>query len=272
MKKTVFLILLLFFTKIFGCRCGTQQSIAQDYFEADFVGVITITKAYGDSILISENGFNREFYKAELKFDKIIKGQKFIFLNAFGATDDKFGIHSTDCSVFLKAGEKYMIILKKDVNNLFWVNGCSRMIRLSYHNNHEEESKVIKHYINLFKNLEKYKNQYSNLKFEDFDDKSIRKLRYPTVMFDSDFGDLRLSNPSERIGIYKITTDKNLKIKKLVPIERVGEKDVEIEQLIFKNLSLSEHRVKEVKSCESLLLLYFDDFEPAFNLNNDHEK
>lgn len=259
MKKNLLLIFFLFFTlKLSACRCGSEN-IAQEYLDADFVGVITITKTFDESTLKDDNGFDYEFYKAEVHLDKVFKGQKFNALNAFGVLEDKFGMHSMDCSISLKPGQKYLAIIKKDKKNEYWVDNCSRMVLLNYHHSLDEENETIKHYTNLFENIEKYKNQFSDLKFNKFYDASEKRLTYPYTPH-TDFIKLNISNPYERIGIYKVILNKKLKIKKIVSIKKVGEKDKKVEKLILKNLLLDQYETQKNKSSKSLLLLYFDDF------------
>ncbi|MCE3075935.1 hypothetical protein [Chryseobacterium gwangjuense] len=260
MKKNLLLIFFLFFTlKIFACRCSSEN-IVQEYLDADFVGVITITKTFDENILKYKSGSENYFYKAEMNFDKIIKGKKLNFLNVFGIISDKKDFYQ-GCSLYLKPGEKYFVILKKNQNNEYWISSCSRIIRLSYHNLINEENRLINSYTKLFENIEKYKNQFSNLKFEDFYDSSETRMTYPYTPH-TDFIKLNISNPYDRIGIYKVLTNKDLKIKKIIPIKQVGEKDIEIENLILKNLQLYKYGKRNNKSNKSLLLLYFDDLAP----------
>jgi len=258
MKLKSLLFFLLFITlKLSACRCGSGN-IAQEYFDADLIGIITVTKTFDGSI--KANGDHKyDNYKAKIDFNQIIKGQKVNFLNVFGAKDK--GINDYQgCSLALNSGEKYLVILKKDQNNEYWVDLCSRMILLSYHNSIDEENEIINRYINLFKNLEKYKNQFYNLKFEKFYDLSEKRITYPYTPH-TEFIKLNISQPSKKLGIYKVFTDKNNKIKQIIPIKKIGEKDKKIEQLILKNLEIDHPHRDENKYKESLLLLYFDDFE-----------
>lgn len=262
MKLKSLVFFLLFITlKLSACRCGSEN-IAQEYFDANLIGIITVTKTFDGSI--KSNGDDKyDIYKAEIDFNQIIKGQKVNFLNVFGAKGK--GINDYQgCSLALNSGEKYLVILKKDQNNEYWVDLCSRMIRLSYHNKMDEENEAIKRYINLFKNLEKYKNQFSDLKFENFYDLSEKRITYPYTPH-MEFIKLNISQPFEKIGIYKVFTDKNSKIKRIIPIKRIGEKDKQIEQLIVKNLEIDRPHRDKNKYKESLLLLYFDDFEHLFS-------
>jgi len=253
MKKSLLLILLLFFTlKLSACRCG-PENIAQEYLDADFVGVITITKTSNNNTL---NG--NYVYKAEVNPNKIIKGQKLNFLNVFGVIDQDKQMYYQGCSLYLKAGEKYLAVLKKNEKNEYWVDDCSRMIHLSYHNLLDEENETIKRYTNLFENIEKYKNQFSDLRFNKFYDASEKRMTYPYTPH-RDFIKLNISNPYDKIGIYKVVINKKLKIEKIISIKKIGEKDRKIEKLIIQNLLIDQYEIRKNKSTESLLLLYFDD-------------
>ena len=261
MKNRIFiLILILCSLKIFGCSC-IFENIAQDYLDADFVGIVTVKKTYDTQNIQFKNNFKRSTYKAELVFEKIYKGTEFNVLNIYGKAnienENDFFVGS--CDLYIEKGEKYLVILNKNKNNEFWVSLCSRVIPLSSEeNNTTDDLEKINSYSNLFSNIEKFKDSFSKLKFVNFSHKTL-KSNDITNELETDFTKLNINKPNEKVGFYKIVLNNNLKISKIIPIKKIGVKDKEIENIIKKNLSLDKYSYPHYNSKEYLLLLSFED-------------
>ncbi|MDR2237845.1 MAG: hypothetical protein LBE92_17110 [Chryseobacterium sp.] len=262
MKNTILLLILIFSSiKTLACSCNFKN-IAQEYIDADFVGVVTIKKTYDNKNIQFENNIQRT-YKADLVFEKIYKGKEFDALNIYGATKAEIAdgeeLFFGGCDLFVEKGEKFIVILNKNKNNEYWVNQCSRLIYLSPDDHFDDESEKINSYSNLFTSIEKYKDHFSELKFVNFYDKTL-VLDDRTNHLKSDFTKLKIKHPSEKIGFYKVTLNDKMKISSISAIKKVGAKDQEIEKIIMKNLSLSDSQYAKNRSKELLLLLYFEDF------------
>lgn len=261
MKNSTLLFILIFCSiKTWACSC-IFENIAQEYMKADFVGIVSIKKTYDNKTVELVKDFQRSTYKADLAFEKIYKGNEFDGLNIYGRINvtDANSIFVGGCDLSVEKGEKYLVILKKNQNNEYWASLCSRLIYLSSEQNPlSDEAEKINSYSNLFSGIEKYKEQFSTLKFVNLYDKTLR-LNHKTNKLESDFTKLKIRDPSNKIGFYKITLNDNMKIDHIVPIKKVGTRDEEIEKIIMKNLSrvqgYSENKPKEL-----LLLLYFQDF------------
>lgn len=262
MKNSILLFILIFCSiKTWACSC-IFENIAQEYMEADFVGIVSIKKTYNNKTVELAKDFQRSTYKADLAFEKIYKGNEFDVLNIYGkanVTDDEpllFG----GCDLYVEKGEKYLVILKKNQNNEYWASMCSRVIYLSSEQNPlSDESEIINSYSNLFSGIEKYKEQFSTLKFVNLYDKTLR-LNHKTNKLESDFTKLKIGDPSDKIGFYKVILNDKMKIDHIVPIKKVGTRDEEIEEIIMKNLSFPQYAYSKNKPEELLILLYFQDF------------
>lgn len=262
MKNSILLFILVFCSiKTWACSC-IFENIAQEYMDADFAGIVSIKKTYDNKNVDVAKDFQRSAYKADLAFEKIYKGNEFDALNIYGRINvtDGNSLFVGGCNLYVEKGEKYLVILKKNQNNEYWASLCSRIIYLSSEQNPlMDESEKINSYSNLFSEIEKHKEQFSTLKFVNLYDKTL-KLNNKTNKLESDFKKLKIGNPSDKTGFYKVTLNDEMKIDHIVTIKKVGTRDEEIEKIIMKNLSRVQSGYSENKPKELLLLLYFQDF------------
>lgn len=220
--KIKFLFILIFFTtKLSACKCK-RDAIAQDYFEADVVGIIVIDSTYGDTFW-EDRTFGSRTYKAKIHFDKLYKGQKFEELNIIGNSKS---INSGACETQVKLGEKYLILLNKNNKGEYVVSQCSSMFPVDYNN-----SKNLVYYQNLFHYLEKNKVQLQKLEIMDFYDKSDN---WEGNEFVKTFG----NQLKYKFGIYKVKVDAENNIIAVNPIKKIGLDEKKVSALIRKNLKV----------------------------------
>lgn len=244
--KIKFLFFLLFLSvKFSACKCK-QDVIAQDYFQADVVGIITIESTYGNEER-EEKMFDSRIYKAKISFDKLYKGNKFEELIIFGSTT---GASSGACEKLVKAGEKYLLLTSKDQNGEYVESLCSSMYKI-YDNNINEVNK----YSKQFNYLEKNKSLFKDLKFKDYNDESenwdnVKKMT--TNEFEIIFGK-KIKN---KFGIYKVKTDIENNIIEIQSIKKIRLNERKILALIKKNIKIN-FLFEDNPNSEYLLLLNF---------------
>lgn len=244
--KIKFLFFLLFLSvKFSACSCA-KDAIAQDYFESDVVGIITIESTYGNEER-EEKMFGSRIYKAKISFDKLYKGNKFEELIIFGSTT---GANSGACEKLVKAGEKYLLLTSKNQNGEYVESLCSNMYKI-YDNSLNEVNK----YSNQFNYLEKNKSLFKDLKFINYYDESenwdnVKKIA--TNEFEIIFGK-KIKN---KFGVYKVKTDSENKIIEIQSIKKIGINEKKMLALIKKDIKIN-FLFEENPNSEYLLLLSF---------------
>lgn len=241
MKKFIFLILFFgMFIQLFACRC-VDESIAKRYLDADVVALVTIEKTYGEK----ENdppATGLRTYSADLKFEKIYKGIAFKTLNVFGSTSS---LSSGACEKLVMKGEKYLIVLSKNKEGLYYVSSCSTMPQIS-------DDKFVKEYENIFKVIEENRADLYFPKFAQYEDMS-EDYNHQKKQITNDFLKLNEKRLRGKLGIYKVKINDDEKISEIVAIQKIGIKEKQIQELMKKNLRIS--RGTGYKSDEYFILL-----------------
>ncbi|MFC4162895.1 hypothetical protein ACFOWU_04465 [Epilithonimonas zeae] len=240
--KIKFLLILIFLSvKFSACKCQ-RDVIAQDYFDSDVAGIITIESTYGNE---ERNDIMSgvRIYRAKISFDKLYKGNKFEELVILGSTTNA---RSGGCEKLVKAGEKYLLLTNKNQNGEYVMSLCSSMYKI-YDNNLNEVNK----YSKQFHYLKKNKNLFKDLKFVDYEDKSegwnnIEKNT--TNEFESVFG----KQIKNKFGVYKVKIDSENNIVEIQSIKKIGINERKMLTLIKKNI-----RIEENPNSEYLLFLDF---------------
>lgn len=225
MKKLILLILILgAVTKIFACSC-VRKNIAQTYLDADVVALIIIEKTYGDrDSHIMQGG---RLYSADVKVEKIYKGNEFKTLHVFGTTTSA---SSGACEKLIEKGEKYLVLLSKNKDGEYYVSSCSTMPQIS-------DDKYVKEYENIFKVLDKNKSNLQFPKFAQYEDLS-EDYNYITRQNTNDFLKLNAKQLHGKVGIYKVKINDKGNIFTITPIEEIGIKEKQIQELMKKNLRI----------------------------------
>jgi len=244
--KIKFLFTLFFISlKFSACSCETDV-VAQDYFDSDVVGIITITATYGNEIK-NERIFGARTYRAKISFDKLFKGQEFEDLKIFGNSENS---NSGACEKQVKVGEKYLILLNKNSTGEFVVSYCSNMSQIDIYN-----SNYISNYIEIFNYLENNKSKFEGLRFINFYDASEKWDDVKRISV-TDFKDIFGKKLNQKFGIYKIKIDSQYNIIKIETVKRIGLNGNKMLALIKKNIKVDYFSNKNPNS-EYLLLLNF---------------
>lgn len=218
-----FLLTTFLFSEIFACSCE-KGNFANYYKTADIVAIVTVTKKYGDytdkSKLIELN-----YYKAELKFNKIYKGERFEELTALGSTTYT---NSAGCEISLTVGNKYLIMLRKNADGKYYINACSAIFNI---NTQKSQSATIKHFDYIFDCFKKHKKALSEFEFANFGN-------YSSLIDESKFTKQDIKILKNKIAVYKVSIDNSNKITAINPIIKVGYKDKKIEKIIKEHFSI----------------------------------
>lgn len=227
MKKLIlFILFFLAIAKVFACRC-VRESIAQSYLDADVVALITIDKTYGEKEN-NPSGTGLRTYSADVKFEKIYKGTAFKILSVFGTSTYA---SSGACEKLVEKGEKYIILLTKNKDGDYFVSSCSTMPQIS-------DDKFVKEYESIFKIIEKNKANLFFSKFVQYEDLS-RNYNHQTKQISNDFLKLNKKRLHGKLGIYKVKINEEERISEITPIQKIGIKEKQIQELMKKNLEIS---------------------------------
>lgn len=244
MKKFLSFVFLLFsFSQILACSCE-RSNFAKEYQDATVVAIVTVAKTYGDYVDKSRE-INLNFHKAELKFDKIYKGEKFKELIVLGSS---MYANSASCEKHLTVGEQYLIMLTKNTDGSYYINACSAVYDISF--NKIEAKKRIQFLDYVFYNFEKYEKELSEFKFAHFINNSQQNNK-------SGFTKQDLKNLKNKIAVYKVTIDNDHKITTISAIIKPGYKNDKIEKII-KNDFYIDDRLINYKIKTYLIFIDFD--------------
>lgn len=237
--KIKFLFFLSFLSVNFSaCSCA-KDAIAQEYLEADIVGIITIKSTYR-----SEIKDDSRIYKAKISFDKIYKGNEIEELTILGRIDS---VSSGACERLVRTGEKYLILLNKNGTQLITL--CSSIYSIDNYS-----LSFINDYKKQFDFLANNKDLFKGLKFINFHDISKKwdDLKKETT---NEFEAVFKKKLKNRFGIYKVEIDNKNEIVKINTVKKIGLSEKKFLELIKKNITV-DFRDRSPNS-EYLLLLNF---------------
>ncbi|MBD8082102.1 hypothetical protein [Chryseobacterium caseinilyticum] len=211
MKKNLFVVfLLLSFNTILACDC-LYTLLPKTYHKANIVAEITVLNIYG-------NDTKDRTYKAEVKFEKFFKGKTDkTTLNLSGNIGR---IDGSACDVEFKKGEKYIIFLNHDNEE---ISSCTPHYLLNRDNSYHSKISAAE---NLFAYLKNNTIQNDNFIFYFEKNKTGR----------SSISKLKNFKPKNNFAVYEIIfTDKN-SIASVNIKSEFGDRDDVIAELIKKNI------------------------------------
>ncbi|MBP2618095.1 hypothetical protein [Chryseobacterium jejuense] len=239
-KLSLFLFLLLGILNVSACSC-VMNTLAQNYLEANVVGVIKILKVY------DENPEQRT-YKADVEFEKVYRGTKFTTLNVRGLIGKS---SSAACEKEVKPNERYLILLNGS-NNQYGISSCSPMSRLKDEATKDEDSHL-ETLSKAFSYLEKNKFKFKGAQFVYYYDEKQGNNPKSELSKISDF------NPKQPFAIYKVTLNDSFKIKGMSPVIAFSSKDKTIEGIMKRNITVETPMYRDTsKKKEYLLLLFYN--------------
>jgi hypothetical protein len=146
MKKILQIILYLITIEAFACDC-TSPYLPEKFVRADFVANVTIIKVY-------PNKKNESGYKADIKIDKLFKGEKLKSIYISGRSDRTLG---SSCDIFIPENTKLIVYATKNKEGNYGIGMCSGYVYLNSKNIHYEKREL-----EILKKLKsKKKNKYS---------------------------------------------------------------------------------------------------------------
>ncbi|RXM66992.1 MULTISPECIES: hypothetical protein [unclassified Chryseobacterium] len=237
-KLSLFLFLLLGIMKISACSC-VKGTLAENYLEANVVGVIKILKVY------DENPDQRT-YKADVEFEKVYKGTKFTTLNVRGLIGQAY---SGACEKEIKPNERYLILLSGS-NNQYGISSCSPMSKLDLQPTKDEDIQLEK-LSKTFSYLEKNKLKFKGAQFSYYYDEKQGDNPQSELSKISNF------NPKQPFAIYKVKLNDSFKIKEISPVIAFGSKDKTIEGIMKRNMIIETPMYRNTSEKKEYLLLLF---------------
>lgn len=239
-KLSLFLFLLLGVLKVSACSC-VMNTLAQNYLEANVVGVIKILKVYDENT-------QQRTYKADVEFEKIYKGTKFTTLNVRGLIGKS---SSAACERDIIPNQRFLVLLNGS-NNSFTVSHCSAMSSLNVQPTKDEEAQLEK-LSKAFSYLEKNKLKFKGAQFVYYHDEKQGNNPKSELSKISDF------NPKQPFAIYKVTLNDSFKIKGMSPVIAFSSKDKTIEGIMKRNITVETPMYRDTsKKKEYLILLFYN--------------
>ena len=128
-KVHLFLLLLCFLAlETFACDCD-EPSITEKYSESDFVAKIKILKVY-------ENRRDEQGYRADIRIDKLYKGDSIAFMYVDGRTDE--ALFWTSCDIFIPENTELIAYAYQNEDGHYMVGMCSGLLYLQENNRNAE--------------------------------------------------------------------------------------------------------------------------------------
>lgn len=239
MKKLLLLFfVLLSFIKVSACKC-IRETLAQDYLNANVVGVIKIIRVYDESI-------EQRTYKADVEFEKLYKGTKFKTLTVRGLIGSS---SAAACEIDIEPGERYLILLSGSSNNNYTISSCSPRSYLGKTPSKDENSEfeTLK---KTFSYLDKNKYKFTDLTFTSCDDET------------SDDGQTDLSKiegfqPKQPFAIYRVKINESSKIEAITTITGFGSQDKIIEDVIKRKMIVDTPMFSNSSDHKEFFILLF---------------
>ncbi|WP_238528668.1 hypothetical protein U8527_07485 [Kordia algicida OT-1] len=125
-----------------ACSCD-PPSITEKYVQSDFVANVTIVKIY-------PNEKNKELYRADIKINKLYKGDQ---LKSIYVAGNNGGIGSS-CSIFIPAKTKLIAYARKNADGKYTIGMCSGLLYIDYSGSYRKKTR---------KNARQMKNQRREL-------------------------------------------------------------------------------------------------------------
>ncbi|WFB69676.1 hypothetical protein [Chryseobacterium sp. WX] len=219
-KLSLLLFLLLSIIKVSACKC-VYETLAYNYQNSEFVGIIRILKVY------DENTEQRS-YKADIEIEKVYKGAKtFKTMNVRGLIGNSY---SGACEIDVLPNERYLIFLNQ-YNNTYSISSCTPKSKL--------ENKPTKDEKLWLKNLEKAFTYLNNNTFRFIGLQFTRCYDEFQTEYKSDLSKISGFKPKQPFAIYKVKIDDTSKIQEITPVTTFGSKDSMIENILKTKMKVS---------------------------------
>ncbi|REC63402.1 hypothetical protein DRF65_04705 [Chryseobacterium pennae] len=216
-----------------------KGTLAENYLEANVVGVIKILKVYEDNP-------DQRTYKADVEFEKIYKGTKFTTLNVRGQIGKSY---SAGCERDVVPNERYLVLLNNS-DNIYTVSYCSAMSRLNVQPTKDEEDQL-EVLSKAFSYLETNKLKFKSSQFSYYHDQ--KQGSNPK----SELSKINNFSPKQPFAIYRVKINNIFKIKEISPVIGFGSKDKTIEGIMKKNMTVNAPMYNNTSEKEEYLLLLF---------------
>lgn len=247
MKKIVaFFIFLFCSVTVYACSCLSFGIPFNQYSSSDLVADVTITKVYP-----AEKKFEKQYYKVDLRYNKIFKGSPVKSMYVYGNTIINGKMHGsfTSCSLGFTVGQKLIIFENKDVGGNYMMHYCETRIKnedsykksFGYH-----DSTEILRSISSYNITTNFKNFYIDFNFD------VEKRT-------SDLDTLKGLVVKNKFAAYEITINKDGRIEEVKTLQSfLSDKDDEILDIIRKKkVTINPENAGKISNGEKFLFLLF---------------
>ncbi|MDT0685089.1 hypothetical protein [Autumnicola psychrophila] len=120
MKKFLLIILFLVSSRVLACDCDPPD-ITEKFVQSEFVADVTIIKIY-------PNEKNERGYKADIKINKLYKGEPIKSVHVYGRSDHKF---QSSCDILIPVDTQLIAYARKNKNGNYGIGMCSGLLYLN---------------------------------------------------------------------------------------------------------------------------------------------
>jgi hypothetical protein len=170
-----------------ACTCF-NQTLNEDYNDADFIAKVKVLKKYN-------NEPNSEFYKVDIEIENLYKGNSVESIYIYGLKENG---QDSACHVVVDENERLVVYGKMNTKGLYSINMCPRILRLDNSSPLTQKRHEIQMDILTILKGKNYGNFINSNHSEE------------TLMFFREVGEIKLK---ENFAIYELTFDNELDVK-----------------------------------------------------------
>ncbi|CAM1355080.1 hypothetical protein [Tenacibaculum ascidiaceicola] len=244
MRKILFLVLVLLSSYLYSCDCGIETVVNKFAYSA-FVAKGKIIKNY-------KNSRGENVYKADIKIDKLYKGEKVESVFVYGRSDEKMG---TSCDIFIPVETELIFYAHKDKSGRLIIGMCSGLLYLNKKPSREKEKEIRE--LKMLKSLSK------------LNDKDVNKVKLYPSKIGSLLDDLKGSDSKKKYGIYKLIFSKKLRLKRIKVVDGFTDKNIDEKiKRIFKNVKWELLRDRDSIKLKNNYTYFLDIYHYPKEKNN----
>ncbi|AZJ31751.1 hypothetical protein SAMN05444344_2499 [Tenacibaculum mesophilum] len=244
MRRFLFLGILLYSSYLYPCDCGIE-TIVNKFAHSSFVAKGKIIKNYKN--LKGEN-----VYKADIKIDKLYKGEKIESIFVYGRSDEKMG---TSCDIFIPEETELIFYAHKDKSGRLIIGMCSGLLYLNKESSREKEKEIRE--LKILKSLSK------------LNDRDINKVKLYSSEIGDLLDDLKGYDSKKKYGIYKLIFSKKLRLKRIKVVDGFTDKNVDKKiKRILKNVKWEPLRYRDSIKLKNNYIYFLDIYHYSREKNN----
>ncbi|WP_438966711.1 hypothetical protein [Flavobacterium sp.] len=240
--KHFFLTILFLFNSsyVFSCVCIPSKLIDK-FQKSEFVAKVKILK-------VTNIGNDLEYQNAEIEVLELYKGKKITTIKILASMN-------SSCSLYVPENSTWLIFADT-FNGVLSFGYCSGSNQLDadmyskkYPNNQKNYNKANEKKLTALKILKEYK-------IKNFNENDL-KISYKEKPCKNNFLGYEVKN--DKIAIYEIKVNRNLKIKKIKAISEFDNADLsrQILKCLSENLIIDKKRIKKIPKKSKIYIIYY---------------